>query len=110
VSLPVFREKAVLHICEAVKASYHGGPGAQSPFVWEHKAMYFATDPVALDKTGWKVIEARRAEVGIAPIAVSKPDEASHFLNCQIEHIEIAGSLGLGVFDDEKIQVKKFAL
>ena len=27
VSLPVIRQKAVLHICDAVKASYHGGPG-----------------------------------------------------------------------------------
>jgi hypothetical protein len=110
VSLPVIREKAVLHICDAVKASYHGGPGARPQFVWEHKSMYFATDPVALDKTGWKVIDAKRAEVGMQPIALSKPDRASTFLNCQVEHIEIAGSLGLGVFDDKKIQVKKFTL
>jgi uncharacterized protein (DUF362 family) len=110
VNLPVFREKAVLHICDAVKALYHGGPGARSQFVWEHKAMYFATDPVALDKTGWKLIDAKRAEMGMAPIALSKPDAASTFLNCQVEHIEIAGSLGLGVFDDGKIQVKKFTL
>lgn len=110
VSLPVFREKAVLHICDAVKALYHGGPGARSQFVWEHKAMYFATDPVALDKTGWKLIDAKRAEMGMTPIALSKPDDASHFLNCQVEHIEIAGSLGLGVFDDDKIQVKRFTL
>jgi len=27
-----------------------------------------------------------------------------------VEYIEIAGSLGLGVFDDKKIQVKKFSL
>jgi Domain of unknown function (DUF362) len=110
VSLPVIREKAVLHICDAVKASYHGGPGARQQFVWEHKTMYFATDPVALDKTGLKVIDARRAHADMASIALSKPDNASHFLNCQVEHIEIAGSLGLGVFDDEKIQVKKFTL
>jgi len=110
VSLPVIREKAVLHISDAVKASYHGGPGARRQFVWEHKRMYFATDPVALDKTGWKVIDAKRAEVGMASIALSKPDDASHFLNCQVEHIEIAGSLGLGVFDDQKITVKRFTL
>jgi len=110
VSLPVIREKAVLHISDAVKASYHGGPGARRQFVWEHKTMYFATDPVALDKTGWKVIDAKRAEVGMASIALSKPDDASHFLNCQVEHIEIAGSLGLGVFDDQKITVKRFTL
>jgi Domain of unknown function (DUF362) len=110
VSLPVIRQKAVLHICDAVKASYHGGPGARAQFVWQHKTMYFATDPVALDKTGLKVIDAKRAQVGMASIALSKPDDASHFLNCQVEHIEIAGSLGLGVFDDAKIQVKKFTL
>ena len=108
VSLPVIREKAVLHICDAVKASYHGGPPARPQFMWEHKTIYFATDPVALDKTGLKVVDAKRAEVGMASIALSKPDEASHYLNCQVEHIEIAGSLGLGVFDDKKIQVKKF--
>lgn len=110
VSLPVIREKAVLHICDGVKASYHGGPGARKPFVWEHKTMYFATDPVALDKTGLKAIDAKRAQAGMASIALSKPDAASHYLNCQVEHIEIAGSLGLGVFDDDKIKVKKFSL
>jgi hypothetical protein len=57
VSLPVIREKAVLHICDAVKASYHGGPGGRPQFIWEHKTMYFATDPVALDKTAWKAID-----------------------------------------------------
>jgi hypothetical protein len=34
--------------------------------------MYFAADPVALDKTGWKVIDAKRAEMGMAPVALSK--------------------------------------
>jgi len=110
VSLPVIREKAVLHICDAVKASYHGGPPARPQFMWEHKTIYFATDPVALDKTGLKVIDAKRAEVGMASIALSKPDDASHYLNCQVEHIEIAGSLGLGIFDDKKIQVKRYTV
>jgi hypothetical protein len=110
VSLPVIREKAVLHICDGVKASYHGGPGARPQYVWEHKTMYFSTDPVALDKTGLKTIDAKRAEVGMASIALSKPDSASRYLNCQVEHIEIAGSLGLGVFDDTKIDVKRFTM
>src|SRR5436190_1394607 len=110
VSLPVIREKAVLHICDAVKSSYHGGPGARPQSVGEPKTMYFATDPVALDTTGLKVIDAKRAQVGMASIALSKPDDASHYLNCQVEHIEIAGSLGLGVFDDKKIQVRKFSI
>jgi hypothetical protein len=110
VSLPVIREKAVLHICDAVKASYHGGPGARPQYMWEHKTMYFSTDPVALDKTGLRVIDAKRAEAGMASIALSKPDDASHYLNCQVEHIEIAGQLGLGIFDDKKIELKRFTL
>jgi len=110
VSLPVIREKAVLHICDGVKAAYHGGPSAKGPYIWEHKTIYFATDPVSLDKTGLKAIDARRQQAGMLPIALSKPDHDSHFLNCQVEHIEIAGNLGLGVFDDAKIQVKRFSL
>jgi hypothetical protein len=110
VSLPVIRGKAVLHIADGVKAQYHGGPSGRPQFQWEHKTLYFATDPVALDKTGWKVLDAKRKEVGMLPIALSKPDQYSTFLNCQVEHIEIAGSLGLGTFDDDKIQLKKFNL
>ena len=107
VSLPVIRQKATLHIRDGVKASFHGGPGGKPKYMWEHKTMYFATDPVALDKTGWQAIDAKRASVGLAPIALSKPDEDSHYLNCQVEHIEIAGMLGLGTFDDSQIDVKR---
>jgi len=110
VSLPVIREKAVLHICDGVKASYHGGPGGRPKYMWEHKTMYFSTDPVALDKTGLKTIDAKRAVMGMPSIALSKPDPASGFLNCQVEHIEIAGQLGLGVFDDKKIDVRRLKL
>ena len=110
VSLPVIREKATLHICDAVKASYHGGPGGKAQYIWEHKTLYFATDPVALDKTGLKVIDDKRKAVGMLPLALAKPDDDSHYLNCQIEHIEIAGMLGLGVFDDNKIDVRRFRL
>ncbi len=110
VSLPIIRQKVVLHIVDAVRASYHGGPSAKPQFVWEPKTMYFGTDPVALDKTGWKVIDAKRQEVGMQPIALSKPDKASHFLNCQVEHIEIAGTLGLGQFSDNAIDVRQIRL
>jgi hypothetical protein len=110
VSLPVIREKAVLHICDGVKASYHGGPSGRPKYMWEHRTLYFATDPVALDKTGLKVIDAKRAAMGMRSIALSKPDPVSGFLNCQVEHIEIAGQLGLGVFDDKKIDVRRLKL
>lgn len=110
VNTPVIREKAILHILDGVKASYHGGPGARPEYLWENKTMYFATDPVALDKTGWRAIDAKRVERGLEPVAIARPDAASPFLRGQVEHIEIAGALGLGEFDDAKIDLKKFSL
>lgn len=110
VSLPVIREKVVLHVVDAVKASYHGGPGGKPKYFWEPKTLLFGTDPVALDKTGLKMIDAQRQRVGMPSIALSKPDKDSHFLNAQVEHIEIAGMLGLGEFDDKKIQVSQVRL
>ena len=110
VNLPVIREKVVLHIVDGVKASYHGGPGGRPRYIWEHKTMYFGTDPVALDKTGLRAIDAKRQQAGMASIALSKPDKESTFLNCQVEHIEIAGMLQLGEFDDNKIKVQRVQL
>ena len=111
VELPIIREKVKLHVLDGVKAAYHGGPGGKvGKYTWEHKTMYFATDPVALDKTGWQVIDKKRAEVGVPSIALLKPDEDSLWLNCQVEHIELAGNMGLGIYDDEEIRVKRISL
>ncbi len=111
VSLPMIRQKTVLHILDGIKGLYHGGPGIRkTEFVWEHKTMYFATDPVALDRVGWRVIDDKRVQVGMKSIAESKPDPHSTFLNRQVEHIEIAGALGLGEWDEKKVDVKRIEL
>lgn len=116
VDLPVFRRKVVLHILDGIKGAYHGGPRGSppqptiGPYVWEHKTMYFATDPVALDWVGWKQLDAKRAEVGLAPIAQSLPDAGQVSLRCQVEHIELAAHLGLGVAGEDKIRVQRFDL
>lgn len=110
VAMPVIRNKTVLHIMDGVKGVYHGGPPAQAQFVWEHKTMYFATDPVALDHVGWRAIDAQRAKVGMKPVAEDLPDKHSTFLRRQPEHVEIAGALGLGVFDWDKIDLRRFTL
>jgi hypothetical protein len=89
---------------------YHGGPSARPQYIWEHKTIYFSTDPVAVDKIGWKALDRKRAEMGMAAIALSKPDKVSTRLNCQTEHIEIAGALGLGEFDDAKIDLRNIEL
>lgn len=108
---PVIRKKVVLNICDGLLAAYHGGPARKvGKYKWEHKTMYFSTDPVAMDKTGWRILDAKRAEMGMKPIADALPDPDSQFTRMQPEHVEIAGALGLGVWDDKKINVKKIDL
>ncbi len=110
VSMPVIRNKAVLHIMDGIKGLYHGGPGARPQFVWEQKTMWFATDPVAMDRVGWRVLDQKRVSVGMAKLEEAKPDQFSTYLNRQTEHVEIAGALGLGEFALEKIRLRKVTL
>jgi hypothetical protein len=110
VSMPVIRNKAVLHILDGIKGLYHGGPTGRPQFVWEHRTMYFATDPVALDRVCWKAIDEKRLSVGMKPIAEDAPDQYDTFLHRQPEHIEIAGAMGLGEWDLAKINLKKISI
>jgi uncharacterized protein (DUF362 family) len=110
VSMPVIRNKAVLHIMDGIKGLYHGGPGARPQFVWEQKTMWFATDPVAMDRVGWRVLDQKRVSVGMAKLEDAKPDQFSTYLHRQTEHVEIAGALGLGEFALEKIRLRKVTL
>jgi len=107
VSMPVIRNKAVLHVLDGVKGLYHGGPGSRPQFVWEHKTLYFATDPVALDHICWKVIDQKRVAMGLKPVAEDRPDKYSTFLSRQPEHIEIAGAMGLGEWNGSKIDLRR---
>lgn len=110
VDLPVIRQKTVLNIIEGVKAGYNGGPGTPPQFVWEHKTMYFGTDPIALDKTGWRVIDAKRKLEGLPPVAETAPGDKFNNYWGQPQHIELGSQIGLGIFDDKKIELKKFSV
>ena len=110
VGLPVIRNKTVMHILDGVKGVYHGGPSARPEFVWEHSTLYFATDPVALDHIGWEVIDAKRVSVGMKKLVDTPPDKFSTFVHRQPEHVEIAGALGLGVWDRDKIDLRPVKL
>ncbi|MCC7155393.1 MAG: DUF362 domain-containing protein [Bryobacterales bacterium] len=110
VAMPVIRNKAVLHVLDGVKGQYHGGPPSNPKFIWEHKTMYFATDPVALDHIGWEVIDAKRVSAGMKRLVEDRPDQYSTYVHRQPEHVEIAGALGLGVWDRAKIDFKAVKL
>ena len=41
-------------------------------WMWPFNGLLVARDPVALDYVGWKIIEKKRAEVGMPPLAELK--------------------------------------
>jgi uncharacterized protein (DUF362 family) len=63
--LPEIRSRMRLTICDATTAMYEGGPGFKPEHSWNANALLVSTDPVALDYTGWKLIERKRAEKGL---------------------------------------------
>ncbi|HEY1254502.1 MAG TPA: DUF362 domain-containing protein [Terracidiphilus sp.] len=62
--LPEIRSRMRLTICDATTAMYEGGPGYKPEYSWNCNALLVATDPVALDHTGWQMIERKRADKG----------------------------------------------
>jgi hypothetical protein len=65
------RQKATLHILDGLVGVYEGGPGSwnRTWSTWPYKALFFATDPVAMDHVGWDIIDAKRVAEGWPPVA-----------------------------------------
>ncbi|WP_337175075.1 DUF362 domain-containing protein [Paludisphaera sp.] len=108
VSNPVIRRKAVLQVLDGLNAVFQGGPGSRKEYVWQHETLFFATDPVAMDRIGWEVVDARRGIQGLPPVAEvgrrgKNPTGTEAFDYRQPQHIAGAGALGLGVYDRTKI-------
>jgi len=86
--LPEIRRKMRLTICDATTASYEGGPGYKPQYAWKNNALIVSQDPVALDYTGWQIIERKRAEKGLktleaedrAPRYIATAADAQHRL------------------------------
>jgi uncharacterized protein (DUF362 family) len=63
--LPAIRQKVRLSICDAITAQYEGGPSYMPQWSWPYNGVLVARDPVALDHTGWQMLERKRAEQGM---------------------------------------------
>jgi hypothetical protein len=105
VAMPQIREKVVINILDGLRAVYQGGPSAAQKFTWSYRSLFFATDPVAMDMVGWEIIDAKRKEVGLPPVAESgrrgnPPNPREGFDIRQPQHIPLAAAIGLGFSDD----------
>jgi hypothetical protein len=94
---PVVRDKLVLNITDGLRAQYEGGPDKNEKFIYANNALYFATDPFALDMVCHRELVAKRKEMGIA---VNEHPRFTEFLY-------YAEKLGLGVADPARISLVK---
>jgi hypothetical protein len=92
-AMPQLRDKLVLNIMDGLIAGFAGGPGFKPQYSWSDGALYFSTDPVAVDSLCLDAIDARRREDKItlaAPRAV---------------YIAAANHIGLGQSDRARIDL-----
>ena len=126
VSLPPIRQKAVLQILDGLLGTWEGGPGIWNKTfaTWEYKSLLFATDPVALDHVGWQIIDAKRAEESWPSVARMGLEgqyrmvewqgdiktSSEQFEMRQPEHVPLAATLGLGIFESKRIEHRRLEL
>jgi uncharacterized protein (DUF362 family) len=105
VNHPILRQRCVLQILDGIVGVFQKGPFGQNPeFVWEYNGLFFATDPVAMDHIEWRIIDAKRKEKRLPPVAATgkaglDPLGTEGFDIRQPQHIPLAANLGLGIFD-----------
>ena len=94
------RSKVRLTVCDGLTAQYEGGPSYMPQWSWPYNGLLVARDPVALDYTGWQIIERKRAEKGMKPLRE---------LHREPLYIATAADAGhrLGVDDPKRIDVRE---
>jgi uncharacterized protein (DUF362 family) len=99
---PVLQSRVRLHIADAFKITYDGGPLDKYPERRiPHGAIYASTDPVAMDTVGWDVIEEARKQNDLPTLARAGREPA---------YIRTAAELGLGVHDKNAIRFRQIAI
>jgi len=98
-AFPCLRDKAVLHIGDALRACYYGGVGTNPKHTWDANVLFLGTDPVALDLIALDYITGIRISRGVQQME----DRQSRV------YLDIAAGLGLGIADRAKIDLQEIA-
>jgi hypothetical protein len=97
VALPQIRSKLRIHLVNALRAVFDGGPAATPEGVWQHSGLLVSTDPVAADCVGLDILNEKRA-AGTLPTVGDGLG--------RVPHIEAAAKNGLGTDDQDYIEVR----
>ncbi len=100
VALPQVRDKLRLHIVDALRIVFDGGPVPREDAIWDGGTLIGGTDPVAVDVTGIHLIDRVRKAVGLSQIGEVGPPE----------YLEEADARGLGTSEMHKIMLEKVKL
>jgi hypothetical protein len=96
VALPQIRSKLRLHLVNAIRALYDGGPAVKPQGIWNHAGLIISRDPVAADAVGTDIINEHRQRHKLPPIGNAAG---------QIPHLHTAARLGLGTDDQDYINL-----
>jgi len=92
---PLIHGKLRLNVVDASLGQCNGGPSRVPRFAWPFAGFLASTDPVALDAVGWRLIEARRHELGLPTLAAEHREP---------RYIAEAQKLGLGTANLARIE------
>lgn len=94
----VVKSRVRLHIVDGFKLIYDEGPlDTNKKRRVPHEAVYATTDPVAMDVIGWAVVEEWRKNNQLPTLKEAGREPT---------YIRIAGDLGLGIADKNKISLR----
>ena len=122
-SVEPLHSRTVLQVMDGLRGVWHGGPFSPSrKYRFYPKQMMFGTDPVAIDRLLLDVIDNKRKSEHALSVWDRSPSHVNpqagdyesnpnvnHFVR-EPGHIEYAASLGLGVYDLDKITVTKIEI
>jgi uncharacterized protein (DUF362 family) len=98
----VIKSRMRLHIIDAFKVIYHGGPKDKFPqYRTPYEAVFASSDPVAVDRIGWEVVEAHRAKNNMQTLTAQGREPS---------YIQAAADLGLGIADRARIRLREITI
>jgi len=121
-SVEPLRSRTVLAIMDGLRGVWHGGPFSPSrKFRFYPKQMLFGTDPVSIDRLLLDVIDDKRKaehatsvwDRSMAHIKSGRGYDNNPSVDRFVRepgHIEYASTLGLGVYEIDRIQLRKIEL
>ncbi len=98
---PPIRDKHRLAVLDCLDVQFNKGPAYHPRWSRACNTLVFGLDPVAADRTGWKIIESLRSAAGLPSLKEEGREPAWLFT---------AEKMGLGTASDDKIETVEEAV